>query len=157
MLILPCVLHPDRIRGTYPRLKVYSDLKYLPDFLRLENTSAIKSLQKKPITYKSKDLRRALCGDIRHATVAEVYLRISLRTDMHDILYREVSPVNFNSQPKKMHRKQGACISKNALCLLTSKTSVVRDCAARGAAIYGAEGICKFICDIHSETYMHDI
>ena len=30
-------------------------------------------------------------------------------------------------------------------------------CAARGAAIYGAEGICKFICDIHSETYMHDI
>ena len=76
---------------------------------------------------------------------------------MHDILYREVSPVNFNSQPKKMHRKQGACISKNALCLLTSKTSVVRDCAARGAAIYGAEGICKFICDMPSETYMTDI
>ena len=24
--ILPCVLHPERIRGTYPRLKVYSDL-----------------------------------------------------------------------------------------------------------------------------------
>ena len=33
----------------------------------------------------SQGLRRALCGDIRHATVAEVYLRISLRTDIHDI------------------------------------------------------------------------
>ena len=32
-----------------------------------------------------------------------------------------------------------------------------RDCAAQGAAIYGAGGICKFICDIHSETYMTDI
>ena len=32
-----------------------------------------------------------------------------------------------------------------------------RACAARGAAIYGAEGICKFICDILSETYMTDI
>ena len=40
---------------------------------------------------------------------------------------------------------------------LSIKLSVARDCAARGAAIYGAEGICKFICDILSETYMSDI
>ena len=33
----------------------------------------------------SQGLRRAGRGDIRHATVAEVYLRISLRTDIHDI------------------------------------------------------------------------
>ena len=39
---------------------------------------------------------------------------------------------------------------------LSIKLSVARACAARGAAIYGAEGICKFICDIPSETYMSD-
>ena len=154
--MLPCVLHSERKRVTYPRLKVYSDLKYLPDFLRLENTSAIKSLQKKPIYIQKQGLAprsvrrytaRNGSGSLLTHIVADGYTRY---------LYREVSPVNFNSQPKKMHRKQGACISKNALCLLTSKTSVVRDCAAQGAVIYGAEGISEFITDIPSETYMSD-
>ena len=90
--MLPCVLHPDRIRGTYPRLKTYSDLKYLPDFLRLENTSAIKSLQKKSIYIQKQGLAprfvrrytaRNGSGSILTHIVADGYERY---------LYRVASP-----------------------------------------------------------------
>ena len=32
--ILPCELHSDRIRGTYPRLKTYSDLWQLLNLIK---------------------------------------------------------------------------------------------------------------------------
>ena len=85
-LMLPCVLYSERKRGTYPRLKTYSDLWRLLNLIKTKR-----------------------------------------------YIYKQTP-----SEEADIYAKAGTC-------------------AAQGAAIYGAEGICKFICDIHSETYKTDM
>ena len=231
-LMLPCVLHSERKRGTYPRFKTYSDLwqrknsnfemisrevpqgtqvlrppngraqsctpcgnVFLPTYVgSVAQCSIAIFAPTLVIERKSCFLRRKmryicyqlLCEYLILSTIFNVMpsqhtrhpkpglapreaRRYTARNGSGSLLthivadgytrylYRAQARLISTLNRSKMHRKKDACISKNALCLSTSKTSGARTCAALCAAIYGAEGICKFICDIHSETYMSDI